>query len=168
MVVNNQSPVHRAVGWCGATSDDGPPAIPPLANTPEDADSLILKGRRVVIVEDEAITQVQLKRICRLAGMQVVGQAADGEGGVQIALAVRPDIILMDVKMPVLDGLSAAERILKELAVCVVMLTAYDLEEYQDRARTIGAYGYVLKPFTAAMLVPKLQAAYKAFLQRAQ
>src|SRR4051812_11348361 len=122
MMLSYLSPVHQPVRWYGATSNERPAGIPPLTTTNTDADALILKDRRVVIVEDEAITQIQLRKICLVAGMQVVGQASDGEEGVQAALRLHPDIILMDVNMPLLDGLSAAERILKELSVCVVML----------------------------------------------
>ena len=157
--------VHLAGVW-RASSNEQPPGSPPVAAAKVDADPLILQGRRVVIVEDEAITQIQLRKICLTAGMQVVGLAADGESGVRIALETHPDIVLMDIKMPVLDGLTAAERILRELSVCVVMLTAYDLEDYQQRAKAIGTCGYVLKPFTGAVLVPKLQAAYRVYQQR--
>jgi len=128
----------------------------------------LLREKRVVIVEDEGLTQLQLRKICLVVGMQVVGMATDGEQGVQKVLETLPDIVLMDIKMPVMDGLSAAERILKEYAVCVVMLTAYDLEEYKERAMTVGACGYVLKPVTAISLLPQIEAAYASFHSKPQ
>ena len=94
-----------------------------------------------MIVEDEGLTLMQLRKICLLSGMQVAGIAVDGEQGVQKVLETRPDIVLLDIKMPVLDGFSALERILKELSVCVVMLTAYDLEDHKERARARAPAG---------------------------
>lgn len=127
--------------------------------------SSLLKGKRVMIIEDEGLTLMHLRKICALAGMQVVGMAGDGEQGVQKALEAQPDIVLMDINMPLLDGFGATERILKERSVCVVMLTAYDMEDYQERARTLGVSGYILKPITALTLIPQLEAAYQQFTQ---
>lgn len=149
----------------------GPPQfpggeMPPVTLTEPQVTSPILRDRRVVIVEDEGFTLIHLRKICGLVGMQVVATGLNGEQGVQRVLETHPDIVLMDIKMPVLDGLSAAERILKELSVCVVMLSAYDLEDFQGRAREIGACGYVLKPVSASTLIPQLEAAYVQFGQR--
>lgn len=127
--------------------------------------SSVLKDRRVVIIEDEGLTLMHLRKICVLAGMQVVGLAGDGEQGVQKVLEEQPDIVLMDINMPLLDGFGATERILQELSVCVVMLTAYDMEEYQERARKTGVAGYILKPITALTLIPQLESAYQRFTQ---
>ena len=128
----------------------------------------ILRGKRVIIIEDEAITQIQLRKICLTAGMQVAGVAADGEQGVQKVLQTRPDIVLLDINLPVLDGLSAAERFLQELSTCVVILTAYDGEEYQKRSQALGACGYIVKPVTASTLLPKLELAFQQFQTRPQ
>ncbi|MCW3054992.1 MAG: transcriptional regulator [Chthonomonadales bacterium] len=128
--------------------------------------SALLRDKRIVIVEDEGLTQIQLRKICLLAGMEVVGLATDGEQGVEQVLLTQPDMVLMDIKMPILDGLNAAERILQELSVCVVMLTAYDLDDYKAQAQAIGACGYVFKPVSASSLIPQLEAAYTVFQRK--
>lgn len=128
----------------------------------------VLRGKHVVIVEDEGLTQLQLRKICLLAGMEVVGTAMDGAQGIQEVLQTRPDIVLMDIKMPILDGLKAAARILEEFSVCVVMLTAYDMEDYKAEAEELGTCGYIFKPVNATLLIPQLEAAYSQFTSRAE
>ena len=117
-------------------------------------------------MEDEGVTQMQLRKICKLAGMEVVGSASNGEQGIICAFETRPDIILMDIKMPVLDGLSAAELILKELSVCIVMLTAFDAEEFANRAANLGTCGYILKPVTSSSLIPQLEVLYDGYTKK--
>jgi YesN/AraC family two-component response regulator len=131
-------------------------------------ESEALRGKQLVIVEDEAITQIQLRKICQRAGMTVAAVAADGRSGLKAILEHRPDIVLMDIKMPVMDGFDAAEMTLKEFAACIVLLTAYDIEEYQQRAREIGVSGYILKPVTSQNLVPQIEAAFREFTRKAQ
>ena len=120
-----------------------------------------LAGLRAVIVEDEGITQLQLSRILRSAGLTVIGSAADGKEAVDLVLATLPDIVLMDIRMPVMNGLEAAERILAEKNICILMLSAFSEEEYLERARRIGASGYIIKPVTAESLLPQLEAVYR-------
>lgn len=122
-----------------------------------------LAGKRIVICEDEGITQMQLRRIMRAAGLVVAGVAGDGRAGVEIVLREKPDLVLMDIKMPLLDGLEAAKEIMSAYKVCIVMLTAYATDEYRERASDIGACGYVIKPITALTLMPQLQQAYVRF-----
>jgi two-component system, response regulator PdtaR len=117
----------------------------------------------VVICEDEGITQMQLRRILTQAGCVVVATAGDGQAGVDAVLRERPDLVLMDIKMPVMDGLEAAEKILAAYRVCIIMLTAYATPEYQQRASEIGVCGYIIKPITAQTLLPQLQQAYTRF-----
>jgi AmiR/NasT family two-component response regulator len=124
-----------------------------------------LAGKRVVICEDEGITQIQLKRILAQAGLIVVGTAGDGHAGVEAALRERPDLVLMDIRMPGMNGLEAARRIMAAYRVCIVMLTAYATEEYQQQAAEIGSCGYVVKPITAQTLLPQLQKAYARFTE---
>jgi len=124
-----------------------------------------LAGKRVVIVEDEGITVMQLRRMLVRAGMLVVGTAGNGKEGIETVLRERPDIVLMDIKMPVMDGLEAARRILETYPVCILMLTAYSTAEYQHRAQAIGTAGYILKPITSQTLLPELQAAYARFTE---
>src|SRR5678815_4511162 len=92
-------------------------------------------------------------------GYDVVGQAADGERAVALAEEHRPDLVVLDVKMPVLDGISAAERIVRARIAPVVLLTAFSQRELVERARDAGAMAYVVKPFTAADLLPALEIA---------
>ncbi len=126
----------------------------------------ILQGKRVVIVEDEGMTQLQLRRILTREGMLVVGAAPNGQAGIEIVLRERPDLVLMDIKMPgEINGLDAAEAILQTYVVCIVMLTAYATEEYLQRAQNIGACGYVVKPVTADALIPPLKTAYRQWQQ---
>jgi len=154
--------------WWSCVSHDPSEGVAPDETLRLETGADILRDKRVVIVEDEAITQLQLRKICLAAGMQVVGLAADGEQGVHKVLETAPDLVLLDINLPLLDGLSAAERILKEISPCVVMLTAYDGEEYRRRAQELGTCGYIVKPVTSSTLLPKLQAAYQRFQRGAQ
>jgi YesN/AraC family two-component response regulator len=147
-----------------------PPSPPVVSSTNKKGDQPVslLSGKRVAVVEDEGITLLQLSRILRCEGMEVVGTASDGKEAIEMVLATRPDLVLMDIQMPVMDGLEASERILAEYKVCIVILTAFSDEEYMERAREIGTGGYVLKPITADSLIPQLQAAFQKFHQTPQ
>ena len=116
-------------------------------------------ARRVVIAEDEALIRLDVVEMLRDAGFDVVGEAGDGEHAVRLAEELRPDLVVLDVKMPVLDGISAAERIVKARIAPVVLLTAFSQRELVERARDVGAMAYVVKPFTAADLLPALEIA---------
>lgn len=115
--------------------------------------------RRVVVAEDEALIRLDVVEMLREAGYDVVGEAGDGEQAVRLAEEHRPDLVVMDVKMPVLDGISAAERIAGDRLAPVVLLTAFSQRELVERARDAGAMAYVVKPFTAADLLPALEIA---------
>src|SRR5512133_1592318 len=116
-------------------------------------------ARRVVVAEDEALIRLDVVEMLRDGGFDVVGEAGDGEQAVQLAEEHRPDLVVMDVKMPVLDGISAAERIVRARIAPVVLLTAFSQRELVERARDAGAMAYVVKPFTAADLLPALEVA---------
>ncbi len=116
-------------------------------------------GRRIVVAEDEALIRLDLVEMLREEGYDVVGEAGDGEEAVRLVEEHRPDIVLLDVKMPGLDGLSAAERIGEQRLAAVVMLTAFSQRELVERARDAGALAYVVKPFTRADLVPAIEIA---------
>jgi two-component system, response regulator PdtaR len=118
-----------------------------------------LATRRVVIAEDEALIRLDLKEMLEGAGFEVVAEAADGETAVQLAEAHRPDLVVLDVKMPVLDGISAAERIVAARTAPVLMLTAFSQRELVLRARDAGAMAYLVKPFTISDLVPAIELA---------
>ena len=109
---------------------------------------------RVVIAEDEALIRLDLKEMLEEEGYSVVAEAGDGESAVEHVTTLRPDLAILDVKMPVLDGISAAERIAP-----VVILTAFSQRELVERARDAGAMAYLVKPFTKADLVPAIEIA---------
>ena len=122
-------------------------------------DSQPSPARRVVVAEDEALIRLDVVEMLREAGFDVVGEAGDGEQAVRLSEELRPDLVVLDVKMPVLDGISAAERIVKARIAPVVLLTAFSQRELVERARDAGAMAYVVKPFTAADLLPALEIA---------
>ena len=115
--------------------------------------------KRVIVAEDEAIIRLDLAEMLKEAGYDVVGQAGDGEQAVAMAIELKPDIVIMDVKMPVMDGITAAEQIGKERICPVVMLTAFSQTELVERARDAGVMAYVVKPFTASDVTPAIDIA---------
>ena len=118
---------------------------------------------RVVIAEDEALIRLDLKEMLEEEGYVVAGEAADGETAVALTENLRPDLVILDVKMPVLDGISAAERIAAGHLAPVVILTAFSQRELVERARDAGAMAYLVKPFTKADLVPAIEIAASRF-----
>lgn len=113
--------------------------------------------RRVLIAEDEALIRLDLKEMLEEEGYDVVGEAGDGQQAIDLAIALKPDLVILDVKMPVLDGLSAAERIVADQIAPVVMLTAFSQRELVERAVEAGAMAYVVKPFGKADLIPAIE-----------
>ncbi len=120
-------------------------------------------GPRVVIAEDEALIRLDLAEMLVEEGCTVVGQANDGEQAVRLAEELRPDMVVMDVKMPKLDGISAAARIAEQRIAPVVILTAFSQRELVERARDAGAMAYVVKPFGKADLMPAIEMARSRF-----
>ncbi|HTT52772.1 MAG TPA: response regulator [Streptosporangiaceae bacterium] len=118
---------------------------------------------RVLIAEDEALIRLDLKEMLEEEGYAVVGEAADGQVAIDLAGQHHPDLVILDVKMPVLDGISAAERIAAEHIAPVVILTAFSQRELVGRARDAGAMAYLVKPFTKADLVPAIEIAVSRF-----
>jgi len=114
---------------------------------------------RVVIAEDEALIRLDLREMLEEEGYQVVAEAADGAQAVALVTEHRPDLAVLDVKMPVLDGISAAEQIAAARIAPVVMLTAFSQRELVERARAAGAMAYLVKPFSKADLVPAVEMA---------
>lgn len=117
------------------------------------------------MAEDEAIIRLDLVEMLGEQGYDVVGQAADGEQAVELAELLRPDLVVMDVKMPRLDGISAASRIAAARIAPVVILTAFSQRELVERARDSGAMAYLVKPFTATDLVPAIEMAMSRFAE---
>ena len=114
---------------------------------------------RIVVAEDEAIIRLDLAEMLVESGYEVVGQASNGEQAVELTREHRPDLVIMDVKMPVLDGISAAEEIGKERIAPVIMLTAFSQKELVERARDAGVMAYIVKPFTRDDLSPAIDIA---------
>ena len=115
--------------------------------------------RRVLVAEDEGLIRLDIVETLSGAGFEIVGEASNGEEAVKLALELEPDLCVMDVKMPKMDGITAAEKILAELSCAVVMLTAFSQTELVERARDAGAMAYVVKPFTPADLIPAVEIA---------
>ncbi|HET9021734.1 MAG TPA: response regulator [Ornithinibacter sp.] len=116
-------------------------------------------AKRILVAEDEAIIRLDLAEMLGEAGYDVVGQAGDGEQAVAMATELRPDLVIMDIKMPVMDGITAAEQIGKERICPVVMLTAFSQTELVERARDAGVMAYIVKPFTSGDVTPAIDIA---------
>ena len=118
---------------------------------------------RVVVAEDEALIRLDLVEMLTESGYEVVGQAGDGEAAIELSEREKPDLVVMDVKMPKLDGISAAERIAKQRISPVVILTAFSQRDLVERARDAGAMAYLTKPFTIEDLMPAIELAVSRF-----
>ncbi len=119
--------------------------------------------RRVVLAEDEALIRLDLKEMLEEEGWRVVGEAGDGETAVALAEQHRPDLVILDVQMPVLDGIAAAERIASARLAPVVILTAFSQRDLVERARQAGAMAYLVKPFQKKDLLPTIEMATSRF-----
>lgn len=124
------------------------------------------KNHRIVVAEDEALIRMDLTEMLIEAGHEVVGQAPDGAQAVEMARQLRPDIVVMDVKMPVMDGLTAAEIVGREGLAAVVMLTAFSDRTLVERAAEAGVMSYVVKPFASHDVLPALDIAAARWQQR--
>ena len=112
-------------------------------------------AHRILVAEDETLIRMDLVEMLQEAGYEVVGAASDGSEAVSLAESLKPDLSILDVKMPVLDGISAAEKIIAMSPV--LMLTAFSQKDLVERARDAGAMAYVVKPFTINDLVPAIE-----------
>jgi two-component system, response regulator PdtaR len=121
-----------------------------------------------VIAEDEALIRLDLAEMLAEEGYDVVGQAEDGEKAVELVLEHRPDLVILDVKMPRLDGIAAAERIAGQRIAPVVILTAFSQRDLVERARDAGAMAYLVKPFDQTDLVPAIEMAVSRFTELRQ
>jgi len=123
------------------------------------------RPKKVLIAEDEALIRLDLVELLTEKGFEVVGQAADGEEAVKLARELEPDLIIMDVKMPGMDGITAAEIIGEERIAPILMLTAFSQSELVERARDAGVMGYLVKPFGASEVVPAIEVAIGRFAE---
>jgi response regulator NasT len=124
-----------------------------------------LVQRRVVIAEDEAIIRLDLKEMLEEEGYAVVGEAGDGQRAVELVEQHRPDLVVLDVKMPVLDGITAAAQIAEKRLAPVLMLTAFSQRELVERARDAGAMAYLVKPFQKSDLIPAIEMAVSRYAE---
>lgn len=123
-------------------------------------------GNRVVIVDDEPITRMDIAEMLVEEGYDVVAEASDGFDAIELCQKHKPDLVLMDVKMPLLDGLKAAEMIHQDkLASCIVLITAYSGKEFIEKAKKIGVMAYVVKPINEKNLLPTLAVALSKSLE---
>jgi AmiR/NasT family two-component response regulator len=137
----------------------------PEAHVPVTTSSGSERRPRVLIAEDEALIRLDLAEMLDEAGYEVVAQAGDGEEAVERAREHRPDLVIMDVKMPRLDGIAAASLIAAERIAPVVMLTAFSQRDLVERARNAGAMAYLVKPFTMSDLMPAIEIAMSRFAE---
>lgn len=129
------------------------------------SDSASTPAIKVVVVEDEALIRMDLAELLAEEGYDVVGQASDGEEAMQVIQDLQPDVVMMDVQMPRMDGLEAARRIASERLAAVVMLTAFSQRELVEQARQAGAMAYLVKPFNRSDLVPAIELARSRFVE---
>ena len=118
---------------------------------------------RIVVAEDETLIRMDLVEMLTESGYEVVGQGANGEEAIELVNTHKPDLVILDVKMPVLDGISAAEKIINSCPV--LMLTAFSQKELVERARDSGVMAYVVKPFTINDLLPAIEISISRFRQ---
>lgn len=130
-----------------------------------DQDQSAVAPRRVVVAEDESLIRMDIVEILRDNGFDVVGEAGDGETAVALATELRPDLVIMDIRMPQLDGIEAAKRLSENHIAPVVLLTAFSQKELVEQAVEAGALAYVVKPFTPNDLLPAIEVALSRYQQ---
>ena len=140
----------------------------PMTESSSPGSSSDASTRRVLVAEDEALIRLDLAEMLSEEGYEVVGQAADGQEAVELAESLRPDLVIMDVKMPRRDGIDAAGEIARKRIAPIVVLTAFSQRELVERARDAGAMAYLVKPFSASDLVPAIEVAVSRFTEIAE
>ena len=123
-------------------------------------------GLKVLVVEDEALIRMDLAEMLTEEGYVVAGEAGDGEQALELARRLHPDLVIMDIKMPKVDGITAAAAIVEERIAPVVMLTAFSQRELIEQARDAGAMAYLVKPFARHELVPAIELAVSRFAEK--
>lgn len=119
---------------------------------------------KVVIADDESIIRLDLKTLLEEMGHIVIGEAADGQRALELTRSLKPDVVIMDIKMPIMDGLDAAKVISDEKIAPVVLLTAYSQKDLVERAKEAGVYAYLVKPFQESDLLPAIEIAISRYL----
>lgn len=128
----------------------------------------MLEKLNILIADDEALIRLDLREMLMDAGHKVIGEAADGQQAVKLARELKPDFIIMDVKMPIMDGLAAAEIIGEENIAPVLLLTAYSQQDIVDKASKAGVSAYLVKPVREEQLFPAMEIAFSRFAQLQQ
>jgi response regulator NasT len=127
------------------------------------SDAAAPRPHRVLVAEDEALIRLDLAEMLKEEGYEVVGQAGDGQEAVELAEALKPDLVIMDVKMPRRDGIDAASEIATKRIAPIVVLTAFSQRDLVERARDAGAMAYLVKPFSITDLIPAIEVAVSRF-----
>jgi AmiR/NasT family two-component response regulator len=123
------------------------------------------ESKRVLVAEDEALIRLDLREMLEEEGFEVVGEAADGEQAVAMAMELEPDVVICDIKMPKMDGIAAAAQIMGKRVAPVVMLTAFSQRDLIEKARDAGAMAYLVKPFQKRDLLPAIEMAVSRFAE---
>jgi AmiR/NasT family two-component response regulator len=123
------------------------------------------ESKRVLVAEDEALIRLDLREMLEEEGFEVVGEAADGEQAVAMAMDLEPDVVICDIKMPKMDGIAAAAQIMGKRVAPVVMLTAFSQRDLIEKARDAGAMAYLVKPFQKRDLLPAIEMAVSRFAE---
>ena len=124
-----------------------------------------MKSLKIVLADDESLIRMDIREMLLDAGHEVVGEASNGQEAVELVRALKPDCVIMDVKMPVMDGLKAAEIIGKEELAPVLLLTAYSQEDIVAKAKSAGVIGYLVKPIREEQLFPEMEIAVSRFAE---
>lgn len=119
--------------------------------------------RRIIIADDESLIRLDLREMLISLGYDVIAEVGDGRTAVDLAKKLRPDLVIMDIKMPEVDGIAAAEELTREKVAPVVLLTAYSDQALVERAKEAGVVGYLVKPFREAELMPVIEVAMARF-----
>jgi AmiR/NasT family two-component response regulator len=120
---------------------------------------------RVIVADDESIIRMDLKEMLTNLGYLVIGEVGDGHSAVNLARELKPDVVIMDIKMPVMDGIEAAKTLTEEKIAPVLLLTAYSQQELVERAKDAGVVGYMVKPFRESDLAPAIEVAVARFAE---
>ncbi len=141
------------------------PAEPARPTAPEQRAARSRPAHRVLVAEDDSLIRMDLMEMLREEGYDVVGEAPNGQVAVDLTESLRPDLVIMDIKMPVRDGIDAAAEIAQKRLAPVVMLTAFSQRDFVEKARDAGALAYLVKPFSKADLVPAIEVAVSRYTE---
>ncbi len=134
-----------------------------MVNPMRNASSSGGKPHRIIIADDESLIRLDLREMLTHLGYDVIAEAGDGRSALELARKLQPDLMIMDIKMPDLDGIAAAEELTREQIAPVVLLTAYSDQALVERAKEAGVVGYVVKPFREAELMPVIELSMARF-----